>query len=246
MAISRILSFDGGPASVAYMRTLQAIVDWYPDLLLRGELFAGTSGGALTAAFLARRFEPGTTHKGARRLMAELVDVNNEMLTLLSPDDTGYERLLVGSGAMVEFGKINDFLSKPDVLGTGTKLGDLKQPVVLVAARSVRPWRPHVQTNFGPHAEPTTPVVDAVLRSAAFPMLLPGWQGHVDGAMFANNPATIALAYAKEAFGVTDDVMVLSMGVDDGWCPACSAATSTSRTRAISSVAASHERPCIG
>ncbi|MCB9739754.1 MAG: patatin-like phospholipase family protein [Deltaproteobacteria bacterium] len=218
MAFSRMVAFDGGPASLTYVRTLRDIVGHHPNLLLRSELFAGTSGGALTAAFLARRIEPGLTAEGAHRLMRELVDVNNEMLALLAPNDTGYERLLLGDGAMVEFGGMHRFLARDDVLGASTRLSDLKQPVALVAARSTSPWKPHVQTNFGPSAEPDTLVIDAVLRSAAFPMLLPGWQGHVDGAMYANNPATIALAYAKEAFGVTDDVMILSMGADDGSC----------------------------
>lgn len=96
MAFSRMVAFDGGPASLTYVRTLRDIVGHHPNLLLHSELFAGTSGGALTAAFLARRIQPGLTAEGANRLMRELVEVNNEMLTLLAPSDAGYERLLLG------------------------------------------------------------------------------------------------------------------------------------------------------
>ncbi|MEY3013719.1 MAG: hypothetical protein RIT45_2454, partial [Pseudomonadota bacterium] len=51
----RILSFDGGPSTVDYLRQLRVIEHNRPGFLDRVDFFAGTSDGAWSALFLASR-----------------------------------------------------------------------------------------------------------------------------------------------------------------------------------------------
>lgn len=67
-------------------------------------------------------------------------------------------------------------------------------------------------------------VLDVVLRSSALPLFLPIHERHIDGAIFANNPAMCAIAAAianrsdpeQNRFWYLKDLLLLSMGADDG------------------------------
>ncbi len=222
----RILAMDGGPASGTYVQVLARLRDRQPGLLLRTDLFAGTSAGAFAAAFLAHNLKRNATLEDEERVVSRLLDVTAELLHAMMPTRDGYRRLVAGEDAMVPVGPLKALLERDDVLGRNTRLGDLDWGVVLVAARMLPPWTPHLMSNVGPTPDMNLRLVDAVLRSTAFPVLLPGWQGYTDGAMYANSPSAVAII---EHYGgrVPDDVMLLSLGADDGsstvsnlWTPA--------------------------
>lgn len=67
-------------------------------------------------------------------------------------------------------------------------------------------------------------LIDVALRSAALPLFLPIHDRHIDGAVFANNPAMCAVAAAVAhrsrpsdgRYWYLKDMIVLSMGSDDG------------------------------
>lgn len=67
-------------------------------------------------------------------------------------------------------------------------------------------------------------VLDVILRSSALPLFLPIHERHIDGAIFANNPAMCAVAAAlanrsdpeKGRYWFLKDLLLLSMGADDG------------------------------
>ncbi len=216
MTIRRIVSMDGGPASGSWVRCLRDIAREHPALLMQADLFAGTSAGAFAAAWLAKHLPVSPSAADVHKTAEALVEASNELLMLLTPDSDGYGRLITGKGAMVLDDDLVKFLERPEVLGKATTLAQLSHKVVLVASRTNTPWAPHVHTNFGPDAEPHVRVVDAVMRSTAFPLLLPGWQSHADGAMFVNNPAAVALAWARHGEGVDASTRVISFGGDDG------------------------------
>ena len=203
----RLLSFDGGPSAALQIRILESVERYAAargqDMLGRTDVFAGSSDGAFMASFLALRLWQGQPAGPA--LVREAVQFSNELLDVFQVSlwdmlcfATGLRPLLPDSG-------VRNVLTK--YLGTAT-LGDLAGPGptgapprhLLLMSFDIKTWLPKQFKNFGALSgqDLTTPLVEAVMASSAFPMLLPirthGVGQFVDGAVVANNPTMSAIA----------------------------------------------------
>lgn len=264
----RILSFDGGPNTLTYLRCLRALELRQPGLVDRTDLFAGTSDGAFAAAYFASRTRIGVAEIDAciamiERILREAIAPNRlqgpqERVAALADRVSpragagvrsldkplraasswfGAARMASGLTTWTAQHQIEAILRETiDPAGTLT-LGDLPRDVVIVSyavgARSRAGLdgvervvqRPKVFQNIDRHdVDCEQSLVATTLRSAALPLFMPIHERHVDGAVFANNPAmcAIAAAVANRAQGEDDrfrllaNILLLSMGADDG------------------------------
>ena len=69
----RIISFDGGPSTLTYLRCLRALELRQPGFVDRTDLFAGTSDGAFAAAYFASKSEIGVAEIDACIAMIERI-----------------------------------------------------------------------------------------------------------------------------------------------------------------------------
>jgi|GEM_PF-6312684 len=248
----RILSFDGGPSGLIQLQMLRALVGEVPDLLARADLFAGTSFGALIALSLASRTPAELTDGPA--VIDELVDKLVTVFDAYGVGASGIGRLMLGQTATSKrrLAAVTAAIQTELGLAESLTLGDLPRHVCVVsfdlrthgitlAGNARRPYGPKIFTNIeltrdpGDH-EPDLdqPVVEVALRSGAMPILMPIVDGHVDGAMFGNNPtmcaASAVLAHSRSTRKLQregkqglydplvtgpDDLLCLSMGGDD-------------------------------
>lgn len=93
------------------------------------------------------------------------------------------------------------------------KFSDLKKPLMVTATR----MRDGAPVLFTPQTHPETLLREAVLASAAAPMILPPVKVDgdlfADGALFANCPDALALEYAVHELGAdVRDLRILGMG----------------------------------
>lgn len=214
----RILAMDGGPAGPTYSRFLREIESRKSGVLQQVDLFAGTSDGATFACYFAG------VPRAARNL--ELIDdaiaFNRELFAAIEPRCvTGYLRLVTLVLSADAGRRVQRCLEEH--LGREVTLRELASNggyVAVISFRMRQPWGAKVYHNFG-QDDPDLDerVAEVVNRSAAFPVLVPVRDGHIDGGVFANNPSMCAITQVlsqRKTLGgrvkSVDDIVVLSLG----------------------------------
>ena len=218
MAKYRILSIDGGGIRGIVPAVIMQRLEAEPALegfLARADLIAGTSTGGLLALGLAR----GLDLEAIRGLY---VDRGPEIF-----DDSWYDDLL-------DLGKLRgaDYKTSPmrrvlkEVLGEETKLGQLRQQVLITAFdldnehdnERKRSWKPKLFHNLrGRNSDRAELAWKVGLYTAAAPTFFPSVDGYVDGGVYAANPSMCGLAQTQDRRyidppGPLDDVVLLSLG----------------------------------
>ena len=105
------------------------------------------------------------------------------------------------------------------IAGNGTKMSDLRRPVVIPSVNLTKGGPKVFKTGHHPRfvLDWRLNVVDVALATSAAPTYFPihriGNELFADGGMFANSPDLIALHEAQKFFGVKlDDIRLLSIG----------------------------------
>jgi hypothetical protein len=185
---------------------------------------------------------------GFQRLLAALVCSTGltDPTTVLAATDAplralssvaGVARLLSGLSTWSDHGKIAEILARYIDPSSAACMGELPRDLVVVSYALHAPvrataddaprfvQRPKVFQNIDRDDQDAhQSIIDVVQRSAALPLFLPIHERHVDGAIFANNPAMCAVAAAvaqrsdpaQGRYWYLKDMVVLSMGSDDG------------------------------
>lgn len=184
------------------------------------DMFAGTSVGAITA-----------TAGAVGMPMSKVVDIFEKQgvkifsgrpapvtSTAIARDFMRYV-----NKAKYDGGELNRVIS---AYCGGMKMGDLDTPLLITAVR-LHDGEPVVFTR---ETHPDVLISDAVMASAAAPMMFPpvmvNGSLHADGGLFANCPDHLALAYAKGGLGAdVSDVRMLSVGAMNK-CPPLTEPTS--------------------
>ena len=233
----RILSLDGGPAAPSYLRMLRHIERARPGFLDSVDMFAGTSDGAWAAVFLASR----PKDMPALEMLDAVIAFNERVVGALRPGVVGVARLMSGMRSAIKNDRIFAELTQACGLGASgepIKLGELNRDVVLVTFRvrtgTNKPGA-HIYHNLGRErpGHKTQPwmgdaedlrnldvsAAEIALRSGSVPIMMPVRDGHVDGGVFANNPAMCALSQVLRHRKLRDvegpeDVVLLSCGSD--------------------------------
>ncbi|GAB6040085.1 patatin-like phospholipase family protein [Endothiovibrio diazotrophicus] len=206
-----ILALDGGTRPLLAVGILEQLESRCPGFLDAVDLFAGTSAGAITCAFIA--FAP-TLRDGlqrAREFWSSPQSFQVDPLRSLTA--------LAGTHAFSDQAKIKAALERH--FGDAT-LGDLKCSVLIPsfcldnksAVAESRGWTVRLIHTLDPViADTDLKVVDALLRSGSSPVVNPVYQGYADGGLFANNPSLCAVTSALDYVGERLEAMrVVSVG----------------------------------
>lgn len=231
----RILTMDGGPSTVDYLRQLRVIEHNRPGFLAKVDCFAGTSDGAWSALFLASR-PPGKLDVGA---IDAAIAFNRRVVESMRLGPFGLLRLASGGFSAIGNRDLLRDLERaygPGPDGQPLKMRDVPRDACAVSFHlGEQPKKPGARLfhNLLRHgqampsgADYNTPkdldltVAEVALRSGSFPILMPVREGYADGGLFANNPAMAALTLAMEYRSVLDfpdlgNVTVMSCGADD-------------------------------
>lgn len=201
MSKYRILSFDGGGIrGVLSAKLLQRLNIFFPDLIEKVDLFAGTSTGSFIALGLAYGLSPD-----------DLVNLYKKYgKYIFSPKYTELFR------PKYDNKHLKKTLSK--IFPTELKLKDLKKAVLIPSFRITTPekrWKPVFFNNFTAFNMEEEYVIDVALSSSAAPIYFPSYNQHIDGGIIANNPSTAAISIAIDKYGANqdiDEVYLLSIG----------------------------------
>jgi len=233
----RVLCFDGSSASggtgyvaIGMLQQIEnllqtagqkeCLLDWV-------DVFAGTSAGAANAVLFAMHDNPYDALDGAIDFWKGMLEMSKSGMSV------GREiSAMVGRSALVSTVPMQKFLISH--FGESTTLGDLKHKVIIPAFQldneeegDRRSWKPKIYKNFDEHEEDRDElVVDVVMRSGSPPVLTPIYQGlkkqgpgFVDGGIYANNPAMVAIAQMyrelRKETNREHDLLVLSLGNGD-------------------------------
>ncbi|MGM0576437.1 MAG: patatin-like phospholipase family protein [Myxococcota bacterium] len=209
----RILTFDGGPSAPTYIRVLRQLEQEHPGLLGAADLFAGTSSGAMSALYFAQFSKEERAARGLE-IIDDLIGFNDAILGALRPGLRGIVRLGTGVLSMQPGRPFRRLLER--TYARSPRFGDLASDVVIVSYRVLpdedgddkrgpKIYRYDAREGArGDDAE--VPTAEVALRSSALPMLLPVQTEHVDGAIFANNPAMCAVVdYLSEEIWASDE-----------------------------------------
>lgn len=192
----RILSLDGGgQLEMTSTLLLTEIEKRRPGFLARTDMIAGTSAGAMVGLMLATQDDPAYLLPQAEELWEKfyLLSMNSVAGTVLS---------IFGLGAFFSNQGLHKYLSQPGLLGDKT-LGELRKKVIITSfdlegfdySTGAKTWKPKVYDNYG-HNNPDLmeKAVDVALRSGASPIFFPILDGFIDGGVFANHPAMVAIS----------------------------------------------------
>lgn len=210
----RILAMDGsswsgglGYIAAGMLQRMKVLVQRQPGktLLNNVHVFAGTSGGAWNALFFAKHADPDDALNDVLDFWQMTVDrmpaVDKRTVSPLRELSA-----FTGGSAVVNTRLVRDFFI--DYFGRKTKLGDLKHKVVIPAFQldnqnpRRRRWKAKIFNNMHPNDPDLEQlVVDVAMRTSSPPVIDPIFQsitykgpGYIDGGVFANDPALIALA----------------------------------------------------
>ena len=204
----RILSLDGGGVKIACEAIiLGRIFKQFPNLFSTIDVFAGTSAGALLALALATKGEAG------------LAIITPEVITKMFQRSYSFKIWPSEGITAAEYSNraLDAFLLKE--FGT-TAVCDLTRTIFVPAFKLSGPsaqvgappgrWHPEFFTNIG-NLNSTERLKDIALRTAAAPTYFPIYQNYCDGAVFANNPAALAVTHVKKSGVNLARIRVLSI-----------------------------------
>ncbi|MEA2600027.1 MAG: hypothetical protein QOF89_1019 [Acidobacteriota bacterium] len=199
----RIMTFNGGGIrGLLSLGLLRRLVNYQTgvDLIDSVSLFGGTSVGATIVASLAH------TPTGANAL--ELYESFQVAAPILysDPNTTDHEKPKYKISKLVDLQR--------QIYGDMT-LHDLAKPVLLTSFNVGGPdriWLPMLYTNVVSDPIAFTPVVDAVVSSAAMPGMYGSYKGNVDGAFVNHDPSIVAIAAAVQVGVRLEDIVLLDIG----------------------------------
>ncbi|RKG78388.1 patatin-like phospholipase family protein [Corallococcus terminator] len=218
-----ILTMDGGgPNNLLTTLLLQRIENARPGFLKGIDVISGTSSGSVTTLIL------GASEDRVAGIN-QAVSVMKDSTSTIGPHPLPQALLgLTGTAPFICNNQAQEYFGN---LFQGLTMKDLHLPTIIPAFQldnqaqleANRAWRPVLLHNLEsiPSATPDLLVVDAYLRTTAVPIMMPPYQGFIDGGYFADNPAMAALALvveqARRATGrsrrnAMGDVMILSVG----------------------------------
>lgn len=222
----RVLSLDGGGLrGLITARLLQKIShEIGDDWLNKVDVIAGTSTGGILALGLAAGKSP---EEIAELYVEHGADIFKRKCKKLTKYDI-YDRLL---RARYSNQYLTDFLEKTF---KDKKLGELNKRVIIptfdvdsgsTAEKNTkrkekgrdRTWKPKIFHNFpGDDSDGEARVADVALYTSAAPSYFPFADSYIDGGVYANNPAMIALAQVISQHHNDNidfsDVCLLSLG----------------------------------
>jgi patatin-like phospholipase/acyl hydrolase len=217
MGVYRILSFDGGGVGGLYTSVLLArLADEVPTLVSGTDFVAGTSTGAIIALGLAKGLQP-----------ADLIAFYKDNIPRIFDDSLLRKVRTIGGIIGAKHDNSNLKKSLIELLGSEMTLGQLHKRVLIPSfqldngggpsqAGKVRRWKPKFFHNFpGRDSDGSELVLDVAMRSSAAPTFFPSYQGYIDGAVVANNPAMCAMAQAihrDRGNQPPGDIRILSLG----------------------------------
>jgi patatin-like phospholipase/acyl hydrolase len=220
---SRILAMDGGgPLSIIALMLLKRMLAKEPKLLRYVDVFSGNSAGAVNALLLASRDMHYAQAVAVIDQLIDFWA--NHFVTLTANNLVQNLAALTGSGPLGQTKALENYLYDyffqdtmladiKKVAITTFQLDNANQAINIPGGPMGSPgrsWMPRVLHNFtythpellrSPRVEhrvaaysPDATVLDAALASTAPPIMFPTYKGHLDGGMFANNPALCALS----------------------------------------------------
>ena len=203
-----IITFDGGGILGLYSITLFArLASVYPELVPSTDLLAGTSTGGLIALSLAAGNAPEKIMDLYLLRANEIFSrrLSYSLTTLWGLCGTKYHNTGLINVCRSTFGN--------------QLLGQLPRKVVIPAFNLMSdgtPENPSWRTRFFHNLNDDDGrelVSDIAIRTSSAPAYFPTYQGYCDGGVFANSPATVAIAQAIEK-GEADlkDIRLLSVG----------------------------------
>ena len=215
MSKFRILSLDGGPHGVNYLRCLRKIEEANPGFLASVDVFAGSTFGGLCSLYFARHLGSLSKGESALDIIDGCIRYTNDS-TEFHPDLEAYSRLLGGRRAMYTNDNMREVFIREENLGNAT-LSDLSRRVVVVSAGGEAPWGPRLYDSANA-SDADVQASEIALETVALPAVLPMRNGRLDGAFATINPCMFALTQvmADGSAGSLDDVVLLTLGGDAG------------------------------
>lgn len=214
MSTIRILALDGGPRGLLMNSILLRLENERPGLLDSIDIFAGTSAGSISAALIAAASTPREGVKNAiefwRRWRPFAQSKQKSSRSWMA---------LAGLSAFMTHASI--YRNLEEMLGD-RRLSDLPRKLLIpsfcldneASLRERRQWSVRIYHNLLPELlDDDDRVLDICMRSSSIPMVHPVYQGHIDGGLFANNPALCAVVTALDFEDTSlPQVEVLSLG----------------------------------
>lgn len=206
-----ILALDGGSRPLLMVGILEHLESCFSGFLDAVDLFAGTSAGAITCAFMASARTPRHGLQRAREFWTAPDNFQLNPVRSLTA--------LAGTHAFSDHTRIKAALERH--FGDRT-LGDLEREVLITSfcldnkssVPESRRWAVRLFHTLDPLISDTSlQIVDALLRSGSSPVVNPVYQGYADGGLFANNPSLCAVTAALDYVGKRlEDTRVVSIG----------------------------------
>jgi len=215
---------DGGGVRALLQAILLArIVEIFPDFLDQFDCFAGTSAGSLIAVSLAAGIHPT---KIVEFWVSDASVIFNEsffhkIITLDHLVGSIYSPLKIQQAFQKQVGNILFKNLKRACIVTSFQLdgknsnqeGNINFSNTPLQPETAR-WKPVVFTNIGVQGSKINlTALEVCLRSSSAPVYFPIAQGYVDGGIYANNPAMVALGQCTEHLDIEmSDFLVFSIG----------------------------------
>jgi patatin-like phospholipase/acyl hydrolase len=180
----RIITFDGGGIrTILGITLLNRISMYFPELAESTDLFSGASAGAIIALALSAGISP-----------EELLNTFSmkNIRYVFSDKYIGLNKPIYGNSMLYK--KLSLLLTDYMLLG------DLKHHVIIpsfnIAGTQKTCWHSDLYNNFPDSKYLNEKIIDTAMCSSACPVYFPSFKNHIDGGIIANNPSSIALAFA--------------------------------------------------
>lgn len=205
MSTLRIVTFDGGGIKGSLSTSIfNRICTAYPEILIKTDLYAGTSIGSVIASLLAYGHSP--------KVIDELFNYEN-MKYIFTPRRNNLFKPKYTNKHLKSI--FCNYIPKE------TTLKDLKKHIIIpafnVKGYRTSSWEIVFFNNLVKSTIATTPVLDAILASCAAPTYFPSHKGFIDGGVIANSPTTPSILIAKSLLKLNDinNIKLLSIGTGD-------------------------------